>query len=88
MSMPDDAVVRAKLRAFVRETFLYMKPKFELGDDDLLLKKGIVDSKGVMEILTFMETEFGVAVAGEDLTEENLGSISAMARYLGRGRRP
>ena len=86
MSMPDDAVVRAKLRAFVRETFLYMKPKFELGDDDLLLKKGIVDSMGVMEILTFMETEFGVAVAGEDLTEENLGSISAMARYLGRAR--
>lgn len=87
MPIPDEATVRAKLRTFVRDTFLYMKPTVQLNDDDLLLQKGVVDSMGVMEVLTFMETEFGVAVPGEDLTEENLGSISAMAGYLG-GRAP
>ena len=88
MPIPDEATVRAKLRTFVRDTFLYMKPKFQLNDDDRLLQKGVVDSMGVMEVLTFMETEFSVTVPGEDLTEENLGSISAMAGYLaGRARK-
>ncbi len=82
MTKLDENAVREKLRAFVRENFLYMKPDFPFSDDDDLLKTGIVDSMGVMEVLAFLDEEFGVEVPGEDVTEANLGCISAMARYL------
>ena len=32
MPIPDEATVRAKLRTFVRDTFLYMKPKVQLDE--------------------------------------------------------
>lgn len=82
MPIPDDTSVRMTLRAFVQENFLYMKPDYPLSDDDALLKSGIVDSMGVMEVLAFLDEQFGVDVPGEDVTEANLGCISAMVRYV------
>jgi len=53
-----------------------------LGDDDPLLAKGVIDSMGVMEMIGFLTSEFGIAVADEEVTEENLGSVSAIARFV------
>jgi acyl carrier protein len=71
-----------RTRAFVRDNFLYMRPDVELRDDDGLLAKGIIDSMGVMEVLAFLKTEFGVEAADEEVTEDNLGSLSAIARFV------
>ena len=79
--MNRDEVV-ARIRAFVGENFLYMRPDFELDNDDSLMGEGVVDSMGVAEMLYFLEEEFGVVVADEDVTEENLGTINAIAGYV------
>ena len=71
-----------RTRAFVRENFLYMRPDLVLGDDDPLLAKGVIDSMGVMEMIGFLTSEFGIAVADEEVTEENLGSLNAIARFV------
>lgn len=71
-----------RTRAYVRENFLYMRPDFALGDDDPLLAKGVIDSMGVMELLGFLGSEFGITVADEEVTEDNLGSLSAIARFV------
>lgn len=76
------ASVINRIRVYVEENFLYMRPDLELGDDDSLLGNGIVDSMGVMEVIAFLEDEFGVVVADEDITEANLGSLSAIAAYV------
>ena len=74
--------ILARLRSFVEENFLYMRPGFELGDDDSLMGKGIVDSMGVMEMLEFIDAEFGVVVAETDVTEEKIGTLNAIASYV------
>ena len=76
------AEILTRTRTYVRQNFLYMRPDFTLGDDDRLLAKGVVDSMGVAELLGFLETEFGIVVADEDVTEENLGTLNAIARYV------
>jgi acyl carrier protein len=63
-----------------------MRPDYQFSDDDALIGRGIVDSLGVMELITFVEETFAVHVADEDVTEEHLGSISAIARYVARAR--
>jgi acyl carrier protein len=78
----DQTSVLARTRAYVQETFLYMRPGFTLGDQDRLLDRGVIDSMGVMELLAFLRTEFGVVVADEDITESNLGSLADIARYV------
>jgi acyl carrier protein len=53
-----------------------------LGDDDRLLERGIIDSMGVLELIAFLETEFGIAVGDDDVTEENLGTLASIDRYV------
>ncbi len=74
--------VQDQIREYIRENFLYMRPDFELNDDDQLLKKGVVDSMGVVEVLEFLRDDFGVEIEDDEITEENLGSIAAMASFV------
>ena len=78
----DKNQVLARVRAFVNENFMYMRPDFALADDASLMGNGIVDSMGVMEMVEFLESEFGVTVNDSEITEENLGSLDAISRYV------
>jgi acyl carrier protein len=74
--------VSARVRDYVTENFLYMRPDFSIGENDSLLGKGIIDSMGVIEVITFVQDEFGITIADDDITEENLGTLAAIARYV------
>ena len=76
------AEIVSRLRTFVTDNFLYMRPDLELDNDDSLMGKGIVDSMGVAEMIYFLEEEFGVVVADDEITEENLGSVNAITAYV------
>ena len=76
------AGVEEAVTAFVRENFLYARPDFPLGPDARLLEHGIIDSMGVVEIVEFLQSQFGVVVRDDEITEDNLGTIAAIARYV------
>lgn len=76
------ATVIERTRAYITENFLYMRRDFELGDDDSLLERGVVDSMGVMELVAFIEEEFGVTAGDDDITEQNLGSLRAIGTFV------
>jgi acyl carrier protein len=78
----DKDQILARLRGFVEENFLYMRPDFELKNDQSLMGNGIVDSMGVMEMIQFLEEEFGVEVSDEEITEDNLGSLDAVTGFV------
>ncbi|HET7791554.1 MAG TPA: acyl carrier protein [Gemmatimonadales bacterium] len=82
----DNAVsggdVQERVRAYVRENFLYMRPDWKLGDDDPLLRTGVVDSIGVIELVEFVQGEFRIGVAEEEITEQNFGTLAAIARFV------
>ena len=77
-----ESQVRDSIRGFLQENFLYMRPDFVLGDDDKLMEKGVVDSMGVLEMMTFIEDTHGVKVEDDEVSEANLGSLSAMGRFV------
>ena len=74
--------VQKEMRVFIEEQFLYMRPDTELGDTDHLLDLGIVDSLGFVELVEEVQTRYGVTVADTEITEENFGSIDAIARFV------
>jgi acyl carrier protein len=81
--MPQTATaIIARVREFITENFLYMRPDMVLGDDDRLLERGIIDSMGVLEVLTFLEDEYGVKPDDDEISEANLGSLAAIARFV------
>ena len=82
MPRMNQQAVLARTRGYVTEAFLYMRPDFALADDDSLFEKGVIDSMGVLELIGFLHSEFGVTVADEDINEGNLGTLSGIARYV------
>ncbi|MEX2284718.1 MAG: acyl carrier protein [Gemmatimonadota bacterium] len=74
--------VIASTRTFVFENYLYARPDYVLGPDDLLLEHGVIDSMGVVELVDFVRASFGVDVQDEDITEDNFGTLASIARYV------
>lgn len=75
--------VRARIREFVTTNF-YVPDTQPLQDDDSLLGRGIVDSTGVLELMSFLEEAFSVAVTDEEAIPENLDSVSRIASFIER----
>ena len=72
-----------RIRTYIRENFLFGSES-PIGDDGSLLEAGIIDSTGAMELVTFLESEFGLRIDDRDLVPENLDSISAMVSFVKR----
>jgi acyl carrier protein len=74
--------IRRDMREYIRENFLYMRPEIELEDSDDFLKLGIIDSLGFVELVEEVQSRFGLAIADVEITEENFGSIDAIAGFV------
>lgn len=72
-----------RVRRFITENF-YVADASRLRSDTSLLDQGIIDSTGVLELVGFLESEYGVVVADEDLVPENLDSIERIASYVAK----
>lgn len=75
--------VAARVREYIRQNFLFGKDD-QLGEQDSLLDRGIIDSTGAMELVTFIESEFSVQVDDSDLVPENLDSLAAITAFVTR----
>lgn len=75
--------MRDKIKAFIVENFLFGKDD-GLEDDTSFLEEGIIDSTGILELVSFLEEEYGIAVEDEELIPENLDSIDNVTKYLER----
>ena len=75
--------IKLKVRNFVVENFLFGDAN-GLADDTSFLEAGILDSTGVMEVVAFLEQQFGVRVDDDELTPENLDSISSIGAFVSR----
>lgn len=69
-------------RRYISENFLYARPDYVIDAHEPLLGRGIIDSLGVMEIVEFLNTEFGIVVRDDDMTEENFGTLAGIARFV------
>lgn len=78
----DEAFIRAQIREFLQLNFLYDGDVSQIGDDESLLERGIVDSTGVLELVLFAEETYGITVDSADLLPENFDSISSLAAYV------
>jgi acyl carrier protein len=76
--------VKQQLRQFIIENFLFGLDDNSFTDDDSFLEKGFIDSTGVLELVAFLEQNYGIKVQDDELVPENLDSIEGLHRYLER----
>ena len=76
--------VKSEIRSFVVENFLYGQDDGNLGDDVSFLEKGIIDSTGVLELVSFIEENYGIAVLDEELIPDNFDSLAKLSAFVSR----
>ncbi len=73
--------VSAVIRQFIVENFIFGEDG-NLKDETSFLESGIIDSTGILELVSFLEEKFGISIADEELVPENLDSIANVVAYL------
>ena len=74
---------RQQVRNFLEENFLFGRQN-DLKDGDSFLEDGILDSTGILQLIAFLGETYGITVADEEVTPDNLDSIDKIAAYLNR----
>jgi acyl carrier protein len=75
--------VEQEIRSFVIDNFLYGQP-LNLQPADSLLEKGIIDSTGVLELVTFLETQYAFTIEDDEVVPDNLDSLQNLTAFVTR----
>jgi acyl carrier protein len=70
------------LRSFLIEEFAMDLSADQLTDDLDLIETGIVDSLGVLKLIAYLEGEFDITIAPEELDTENYRSIAVINAFV------
>ncbi|MCA9942702.1 MAG: acyl carrier protein [Anaerolineales bacterium] len=71
----------AVLKEYIREE-LMNGSNGELDEAENLLAAGIIDSLGILRLVSFVEEKFGIEVPDEDVTIDNFQSVKSMSDYV------
>lgn len=72
-----------ELRTFIVENFLFGQAS-EFSDDDSFLKSGIIDSTGVVELISWVEERYSIRIEDDEILPDNLDSINKVSRFVTR----
>ena len=64
------------------ENYLYGYEESELGNDMSILEMGALDSTGIIELVVFIEEEYGFEVPDIEIVPENMDSINFISNYI------
>lgn len=74
----------ARIREFILSNYLFTSDPLALANDDSFLKKGIIDSTGILEVIQFLSDEFGIDIKDSEMVPENLDSVNNLVTFVGR----
>jgi len=77
-------LLRRQVKLFVLKNFLFTEDDKALADGDSLIRGGIVDSTGILELIGWLEQTVNIRVPPEDMTPANFDSIDTIDAYLAR----
>jgi acyl carrier protein len=58
--------------------------KAELAPGENLLRRGILDSMGLVKLVTYLEETYGFETTGEDIVPENFGTLEKIRDFVER----
>jgi len=80
----DTSSITPQLREFIAKNFLFSDKGFTHSDDASFLEGGIIDSLGIIELVTFVEKQYGISVADNELLPDNFDSVAKLSAFIVR----
>ncbi len=79
-----DNSLRDRLRSFIVENFLYGDTSVIFSDQDSFLRKRIIDSVGILELVSYLQDSLGITVEDQEIAPSNLDSIQSLMDFIQR----
>lgn len=75
--------ISAKIRNYIVTTFLF-GDNSKVGDETSFLENSILDSTGMLELISFIEQEFALSIDPSELVPDNLDSVKNVTEFIER----
>lgn len=72
---------QAVLMKYIKEELLRGRMN-DLKPEDDLLSSGVINSLGILQLVSFVEERMGIEIPDEDVVYENFHSVAALTDYL------
>jgi acyl carrier protein len=83
MTPLDAQAIQQAIKAKIIELVATMgEDASDLEPDDIIPATGLIDSAALLELIAWYEHHFKVPLKPEEVTIDNLGSLSAMAAFV------
>lgn len=69
------------IHEFIVENFLFGDGE-QLTNETSFLDSGIIDSTGILELITFLEETYNIKIEDDELIPENLDSLNSVAKFI------
>jgi acyl carrier protein len=76
--------IRQELRTFIIGNFMFGQGGDSLTDAQSFLETGVIDSTGVLELIAFLEQQYGITVEDNEVLPANLDSIDQIVAFVQR----
>ena len=76
--------IKADIRGFIENNFMMGRDPKELTDSGSLLELNIIDSTGVLELVSFIEETYGFTIEDDELVPENLDTVDRIVNFINR----
>lgn len=70
------------VKSYILENYLFTEDESALANDDSFLEKGILDSTGILEVIFFIEDEYGFKVEDDEMIPDNLDSVERLVTFV------
>ncbi|GFO69664.1 acyl carrier protein [Geomonas limicola] len=73
--------LQEEIRQFIVDTFLFGEDG-GLKDDSSFLEEGIVDSTGILQLVSFLQDRYLISIEDAELIPDNLDSIGKVSAFV------
>ena len=73
--------VEEMLRNYIAENILFSDNGYPFTDSDSFFENGILDSTNILELVMFVEEEFGITTDDNEITPDNFDSVNKLSRF-------
>jgi acyl carrier protein len=74
------------IHEFLVTDLLYDRDLAGLGAEDDLLERGLLDSLGILKVVTFCEERFGITIPDAEVLPDHMSSVRSIAALVERVR--
>lgn len=71
-----------QIRTFIIENFLFGDTSYDLSDDVSLIEADLVDSTGILELVSHVEATYAIEIKDADIVPENFDSVGKIASFV------